>query len=124
MAKHTIEVIGIRTYSYHGCLPEETKIGGNYEVDVHMTTDFSAAAQEDDLSKTIDYVLVNKIVMEEMDIPAKLIEAVGHRIVERCKREIQNLWAIRVKIRKYCPPINGEVHYVSIEIAENFKEDV
>jgi hypothetical protein len=26
--KHTIEVNGIKIYAFHGCLPEEEKIGG------------------------------------------------------------------------------------------------
>lgn len=120
MTKHTIEVIGIKTYSFHGCLPEETKIGGKYEVDVKMVTDFSAAAANDDLTKTIDYVTVNKIVEEEMAIPAKLIETVGKRIVNRVKQEVAVLLEIKVVIKKICPPINGDVHYVSIEIEERF----
>ena len=37
--KHTIEVNGIKLYAFHGCLPEEGKIGGNYIVDVSQTHD-------------------------------------------------------------------------------------
>ncbi len=59
--KHTIEVVGIKIYAFHGCLPEEEKIGGNYLVDVMLNTDFSEAAKHDALEKTVDYVLVNKI---------------------------------------------------------------
>lgn len=118
MQKHTIEVVGIKLYAFHGCLPEETKIGGHYEVDVKMVTDFSVAAETDDLTQTIDYVTVNKIVKEEMAIPAKLIETVGKRIVDRIKQEVQQLFEIKVVIKKICPPINGDVNYVSITIAE------
>lgn len=120
MAKHTIEVIGIKTYSFHGCLPEETKIGGNYEVDIRMVTDFTAAAIEDDLNKTIDYVIVNRIVEEEMAVPSKLIETVGKRIVDRLEKEVNKLHQVNVLIKKICPPINGDVKYVSIEIEESF----
>ena len=60
--KHIVEVNGIQLYAYHGCLPEEAKIGGNYCVDVSIETDFSEAAQEDNLTKTVDYVIINKIV--------------------------------------------------------------
>ena len=31
-----IKVKGIRTYSFHGCLEQETKIGGNYIIDVEV----------------------------------------------------------------------------------------
>ncbi len=114
--KHIVEVNGIKLYCFHGCLEEEAKIGGNYLVDVHMTTDFSEAAQTDDLTKTINYVRVNHIVTEEMAIRSKLIEHVGQRIVNRLAAEIDTIHSLRVKITKICPPINGDVENASIII--------
>lgn len=116
--KHTIEVNGIKIYAFHGCLPEEEKIGGHYSVDVMLNTDFTFAASEDDLTKTIDYVDVNRIVCEEMAIRSKLIEHVGQRIVNRLKQEVQGLLNVRVKVTKICPPINGDVENVAIIIEE------
>lgn len=116
--KHIIEVNGIKLYTNHGCLQEEADIGGHYTVDVSMTTDFSLAAKEDDLSKTIDYVLVNQIVHEEMMQRSKLIEHVGQRIIDRIKRESENLFSVRVKVTKITPPINGDVDNVAIIIEE------
>ena len=116
--KNIIEVNGIRLYSFHGCLEEEGLIGGNYIVDVRLTTDFSSAAQNDNLSETIDYVDVNKVVSEEMGVRSKLIEHVGKRIVDRIKRESLGVQKIRVKITKLCPPINGDVNSVAIIIEE------
>ncbi len=116
--KHTIEVNGIKIYAFHGCLPEEEKIGGHYSVDVMLNTDFAEAAQNDDLSKTIDYVDVNRIVCEEMAIRSKLIEHVGQRIIDRFKKEINNIQAVRIKVTKICPPINGDVENVAIVIEE------
>lgn len=116
--KHTIEINGIKLYAYHGCLPEEGKIGGHYVVDVHLKTDFSEAAETDELIKTIDYVVINKIVAEEMAIRSKLIEHVGQRIVTRIKKEINNIYSLKVKVIKNCPPINGDVENVAIIIEE------
>lgn len=116
--KHTIEVNGIRLYAFHGCLPEEGMIGGNYLVDVSMKTDFQVAAETDTLENTIDYVIVNRIVTEEMAIRSKLIEHVGHRIVQRMKTELKNLHGLKVKITKICPPINGDVENVAIIIED------
>ena len=114
--KHTIEVNGIKLYAFHGCLPEEGKIGGNYIVDVTITTDFTEAAKTDDLLKTVDYVVINKIVKEEMAVRSKLIEHVGQRITDRIKQELNNVEALRVKVTKVCPPINGDVDNVAIII--------
>ena len=60
--KHTIELNGIKLYAYHGCLQEESIIGGHYIVDVFLTTDFSAASVSDDLNQTIDYVLILSLI--------------------------------------------------------------
>jgi dihydroneopterin aldolase len=116
--KHTIEVNGIKVYAFHGCLEEEGKIGGNYLVDVMLNTNFSIAAKNDDLTQTIDYVDINKIVCEEMAIRSKLIEHVGQRIINRIKQEIKNIDFIKIKVTKICPPINGDVDNVAIIIEE------
>lgn len=116
--KHTIEVNGIKIYAFHGCLPEEGKIGGNYTVDVMLNTNFTDAALEDNLKKTVDYVDVNRIVNEEMAIRSKLIEHVGQRIINRLKTEIDNIDFVRLKVTKICPPINGDVDNVAIIIEE------
>jgi dihydroneopterin aldolase len=114
--KHKIEVNGIKLYAFHGCLEEEARIGGHYVVDVTISTDFSLAAETDDLSKTVDYVAVNAIVNEEMAIRSKLIEHVGQRIFSRIKNEMKGVSELSVKITKISPPINGDVSNVAILI--------
>lgn len=116
--KHEIEVNGIRLYAFHGCLEEEGLIGGNYIVDVRLETNFSQAAKTDELQHTIDYVDINRIVMEEMSVRSKLIEHVGQRIINRIKQEAISANKTRVKITKLCPPINGDVENVAIIIEE------
>jgi dihydroneopterin aldolase len=116
--KHKIFVNGIKCYAFHGCLPEEGRIGGHYEVDIEMLTNFSKAAEQDTLADTIDYVDVNRIVVEEMAIRSKLIEHVGQRILTRIKTELKGIEALKVKITKLCPPINGDVHSVAIQIED------
>ncbi len=113
-----VSVIGIQAYAYHGCLDEEAKIGNEYIVDVELTTDFKESAMKDDLSKTIDYVIVNKIVEEEMAIRSKLIETVGYRILARLKAEDFIMLNAVITIKKINPPINGNVDYVSITVEE------
>ena len=116
--KNVIEVNGIKLYAYHGCLKEEGLIGGHYIVDVRIKTDFSKAAELDDLTQTVDYVDINKIVSEEMAVRSKLIEHVGKRILDRIKNEVKSIDSLSVKIVKISPPINGDVDNVAIIIEE------
>ncbi|PKR82098.1 dihydroneopterin aldolase [Brumimicrobium salinarum] len=118
MAKHTIEVNGIKCYSFHGCLVEEEKIGGHYTVNVSIVTNFEKSFKSDELKDTVDYVSINAIVKSEMDIRSKLIEHVGHRIIKRLKQEIKGIQSSKVKIIKHTPPIGGDVDDVAIIIEE------
>jgi 7,8-dihydroneopterin aldolase/epimerase/oxygenase len=111
-----IRVEGIELYAHHGCLEEEALIGSHYRVDVEIETDFTEAAKQDDLSKTVDYVAVYQIVRREMKIRAKLIEHVGQRIIDAMKSELTGIKKVRVKVSKLSPPINGNAYSVSIEI--------
>lgn len=112
--KHTIIVSGIKTYAYHGCLREEGIIGGNYITDVEMVTDFNSAAHSDELSETIDYCDVARIVQQEMAIRSKLIEHVGQRILDRLKNELKNLHHVKLTVTKISPPIQGNVEKVAV----------
>lgn len=98
-------------------MDEEARIGQQYLVDVVLKVDFSAAADEDDLSKTIDYCDINRIVQEEMSVRSKLIEHVGQRILNRFKNELSTMESATVEIKKPNPPINGNVEYVSVVLS-------
>jgi 7,8-dihydroneopterin aldolase/epimerase/oxygenase len=115
---HTINIEGIKLYGYHGCLEEEAKIGGNYVVDVYMTTDFSKAAETDDLSKTIDYCAIYEISKKEMAIRSKLIEQVCDRIFRSIRTQFKTITHLHVKVTKLLPPMNGDVENVSVEIKD------
>jgi 7,8-dihydroneopterin aldolase/epimerase/oxygenase len=113
---HRINVEGIRLYGFHGCLPEEARIGQEYSIDVYIDTDFSEAAQTDKLDKTVDYCQVYEIVKREMAIRSNLIEHVARRIKESLHKEIPLIMSSTVKVTKFNPPMNGNVERVSVEI--------
>ncbi len=109
-----IEVKGIQCYAFHGCMPEEKKTGGKYLVDVIIHYNYEQAADQDDLSLTIDYCKIYDIVQKEMSIPTKLIETVAKKIALNCKRHYPLSEKIIVKVIKLSPPINGLVENVSV----------
>jgi len=113
-----IRLKNIRTFSYHGCLPEETKIGSEYSVDLEIKTDLRKSALSDALKDTVDYVLLNRIAVEEMAIPSKLLEHVAHRIIVRIFNEIPEVSRILIGVSKINPPIGGDVEAVTIVMEE------
>ncbi|RYG53378.1 MAG: dihydroneopterin aldolase [Chitinophagaceae bacterium] len=110
----TIKLTNIRTFSHHGCLPEETKIGSEYRVDLEVKANLDLACKSDELNDTVDYVLLNRIVKEEMAIPSKLLETVANRIMKRVFNESLQVSAISVCVSKVNPPIGGDVEMVSV----------
>ncbi|SHF84610.1 dihydroneopterin aldolase [Flavobacterium fluvii] len=113
-----IKLKNIRTYSYHGCLIEEGKIGSDYSVDLEIKADLEESALTDDLQDTIDYVHLNRIVVEEMAIRSNLLEHVAQRIIKRIFNEIEAISRIKLGVSKLNPPIGGDVEAVTIEMKE------
>ena len=114
----TIKLNKVNVYAYHGCLIEEGQIGSDYFVDLKVKTDLSIPALSDNLSDTVDYVHLNKIIKEEMAIRSKLLEHVCKRILDRSLEEIPSITKATVTVRKVNPPIGGDVASVGVSITK------
>jgi len=112
-----IKLNNIRVHAWHGCLKEESIIGSDYRVDLEVSSNLSKPANSDELSDTIDYVHLNNIVKEEMNIKSKLLEHVAKRILDRTFLEIPLINNAEVSVSKINPPIGGDVESVSVILA-------
>ncbi|MFI1744727.1 dihydroneopterin aldolase [Thalassobellus sediminis] len=117
-----IKVENIRVFAYHGCLKEETKIGSDYRVDLEVDADLQTSAKTDDLSDTVDYVFLNRIIKEEMDIASHLLETVAKRILNRIFNEDKLVKKATVWVSKLNPPIGGDVAKVTIKMTDKRKK--
>ena len=95
---------------------EEGQIGSDYLVNLSVRANLDKAAKTDELSDTVDYVLLQKIVMEEMAIRSKLLEHVGRRIVDRILKTVDSVNFVKVTVAKVNPPIGGDVAEVSVTL--------
>lgn len=117
-----IKVENIRVFAYHGCLKEETKIGCDYRVDLEIKANLQISANTDLLQNTVDYVFLNRIVREEMQIPSKLLETVAKRILTRIFDEDNLVKRATIYVSKLNPPIGGDVEMVTIKMTEKRKK--
>ena len=108
----------VRCYSFHGCLKEEGIIGSEYLVDLKVIASLKKSAQSDRLSETVDYVLLNQIIKQEMSKPSKLLESVADRINKSVFKKDLRITKSIVTITKVCPPINGDVEGVSVKLKQ------
>ncbi|WP_460220398.1 dihydroneopterin aldolase [Psychroserpens sp. MEBiC05023] len=116
-----IKVENIRVFAHHGCLKEETKIGSDYRVDIEIKANLKTSSITDELGDTVDYVLLNTIVKEEMQQPSKLLETVAKRILNRIFKEDTLVKKATVSVSKLNPPIGGDVESVTIKMTERRK---
>ena len=99
----------IRLHAYHGCLDEEGRIGGKYRIDIKAVADFNECAETDDLTKTVDYVIVFDLVKAEMAIRSKLIETVAKRIALKLQEQYSWVSSWEVSLTKFNPPVGGNL---------------
>jgi dihydroneopterin aldolase len=117
-----IKVENIRVFANHGCLKEETAIGSDYRVDLEVKANLQTSAKTDALLDTVDYVFLNKIVIEEMAKPSKLLETVAKRILNRVFNDDVMVKKATVSISKLNPPIGGDVEMVTIKLSKKRKK--
>ncbi len=108
-----IKVEGIRVFAYHGHLPEEAILGGQFIVNVWVTADTSQVEKTDDLNHTVDYVKIIEIVKEKMAIRANMIEVPAKRIVDAILA-LNKVKKVRVELEKIQPPIDANFNKISI----------
>ncbi|MGY8885260.1 MAG: dihydroneopterin aldolase [Flavobacteriales bacterium] len=110
----TIRLKNIKIYAFHGCLVEESKIGSDYLVNLSVKANLTQAANSDQLSDTVDYVLLQKIVTTEMQKRSKLLEHVAQRIIDAIFKEVDLVQTVKIRVAKVNPPIGGDVEDVSV----------
>jgi 7,8-dihydroneopterin aldolase/epimerase/oxygenase len=121
-----INVIKIRKatfYGYHGVRSEEQSVGGKFEADVDIYTDFSKAAKDDNLNETIDYHKVYSF-MYHLALEQKyyLIESLAMKIADELLKKFDHIEKVAVRVRKNNPPLGGVVDHVEAEVIKERSE--
>src|SRR5688572_20575505 len=91
---------GLEFHAYHGVYPHERDSGNWFEVDIAVETDFSKAAESDEISGTVDYETLFAIIKAEMEKPSKLLETVAGQIVNEILKSLSTVQWVEVKIAK------------------------
>lgn len=106
----------IRCYAYHGVAPQENLIGNEYIIDLKLKVDIGRAAQTDDVADTVNYAEVHHVIKTEMAVPAKLLEHVGGRIVEKLFQQFSTIEEIELRLSKRNPPMGADIDSAGIEL--------
>ena len=110
-----IRMEGMKFYAYHGVLPQEKLVGANYYIDLKLKTDFSHAAETDELEGTVSYADIYASVKEEMDMPSKLLEHVCQRIASRLFHDFPTIESIDISLFKENPPMGACAQRIGVK---------
>lgn len=110
-----IRLEGMKFYAYHGVLPQENLVGANYYIDLKLKTDFSHAAETDELEGTVNYADIHAAVKEEMRITSQLLEHVCQRIARRIFHDFPTIETIDISLSKENPPMGACAQRIGVE---------
>ena len=111
-----IALEGMRFRANHGFYREEQILGGDYIVDVHITTNVTKASIDDDLKKTINYETIYLICEAAMKQNSRLLENVANRIAMDIKFQFGFIKEMTVRVKKLNPPLGGQVNSAWVEV--------
>lgn len=107
IANMYIRMKGLKFYAFHGVDPQENQVGAYFYIDLKLKTDFTRAAETDELEGTISYAEVYERLKEEMKTPSKLLEHVCQRIARRLFADFPAIEAIDMELSKENPPMGA-----------------
>ena len=106
----------VRFHACHGVMPQEQAIGADFLISVRIGYDFSKAINTDDVSDTISYADVYKLIKQEMQVPSKLLEHVAGRIVNAIKKAFPDISSVELSLTKENPPMGADSDGAGVEI--------
>ena len=106
----------LRFYAYHGVLPQERRVGGDYSVTLRIEADLSEAVASDDVALTLNYAELYEVVKREMLIPSRLLEHVAGRIAKSVIDTFPQAQSIALKVVKLNPPLGADCQGAGVEI--------
>ena len=107
---------GLRAYGYHGVLPAERERGQVFIIDAVLWLDTSAAAQTDDLSRTVDYgMLASRLAELVAAEPVALLESLAQRLAAACLAD-EKVQHAEITVHKPQAPVAVPVRDVSVTI--------
>ena len=103
-------------YAHHGVLPQERRVGNDFEVTLRLCYPIADATVSDNLADTLNYAEVYDIVAAEMATPSQLLEHVAGRIIRSLQARFPLITSGTVTVTKLTPPFKCEIASVAVTI--------
>ncbi|XP_021619639.1 dihydroneopterin aldolase 2 isoform X2 [Manihot esculenta] len=108
---------GLMFHGFHGVKPEEKTLGQKFLIDVDAWMDLRAAGKSDQMSDTLSYTEIYRVVKEVVEGPShNLLESVAQQIALTTLTKYPQISAVRVKVGKPHVAVHGPLDYLGVEI--------
>ena len=111
-----IRLEGLRFHAFHGVMPQEKKVGGDFLVTLRVGYPLATAMASDDVNDTLDYAALYRLVEQEMRQPSNLLEHVAGRIAEAIEKAFPQVSSIDLTLTKLNPPMGADCQGASVEV--------
>ena len=106
----------MRFYAYHGVLPQERVVGGEYSVSLKVDVDMKAAIEHDVVEVALNYAELFHLVKLEMNQPSDLLENVASRIGQAIFDVFPQVSTLQVQVVKLNPPMSADCQGAGVEL--------
>jgi dihydroneopterin aldolase len=111
----TVALRDVKCYAFHGYYPEEQLTGIYFSVDVVVT--FMPNTDTENLERTVNYEILNNIILGEMKNTRKMLETVVKSILDRVVDNYPFIHTAEVGIKKLNPPMPGEIGHSFVQLS-------
>ena len=122
MISSYITLQDVHFHAFHGVMPQEKRVGGDFLLNLRVGYSLSAAMESDRLEDTISYAALFELVAGEMRIPSKLLEHVAGRMAHAIMSAYPAVSSIDLEIVKQNPPMGADCAGASVEINDKTLE--
>ena len=102
--------------AFHGVLPQERLVGGDFVVTLRIGYPWQQAMTTDDVADTLDYAAVYTLVKTEMGQPSQLLEHVAGRIAKTLFQQFPAITSIDLWLTKMTPPMGADGEGAGVEL--------
>ncbi|SMC90137.1 dihydroneopterin aldolase [Pedobacter africanus] len=111
----TVALKDIKCFALHGYYPEEQLTGIYFMVDI--TVEFIPYGDTENLQHTVNYEVLNTIILEEMARTQKMLETVVRNIIDRTIAAYPFILTAVVGVRKLNPPMPGQIGHSFVQLS-------
>ena len=111
-----ISLRNVRFHAFHGVLPQERQVGGDFLVTVRVGYPLERAMETDRVDDTLDYSALYALVEREMSEPSQLLEHVAGRIVKAITVSFPAATSVDLELTKLNPPMGADCDGAAVEV--------